>query len=308
MDTMAFAIINHNTRDHLRACLQSINPYCQEEVLVVDNASTDGSQDMVKQKFPQVRLLVNQHNPGYGTAANQAVQACHTPLVLLLNSDTRLQSEAGNKLANYMQENPQAGIVGPRLLNADGSLQMSCFPFPSPLNTLVRETLWGRLLERIPWLKHRHLLGWSHDRSRRVPWVLGAAMALRKSAFEALGGFDENFFLYYEEIDLCYRIIQAGWEVHFAPVTEVIHIREASTSQQRHRMIYELYVSMHKFYLRHYSPWTVNRLKGVIGYVMLRNTLRDRLRLAQERDLEKRRQLEEDLAAWRSVFSGVVTS
>jgi N-acetylglucosaminyl-diphospho-decaprenol L-rhamnosyltransferase len=164
------------------------------------------------------------------------------------------------------------------------------------------------LLGRIPWLKHRYLLGWSHDSSRRVPWVLGAAMALRKSTYKAIGGFDENFFMYYEEIDLCYRTIQAGWEVHFAPVTEVIHIREASTSQQRHRMLYELYVSMEKFYRRYYSPWSVIRLKGVIGYIMLRNTLRDRLRLAQERDLEKRKQLEEDLVTWRSVFTGVVAS
>jgi GT2 family glycosyltransferase len=137
MDTIAFAIINYNTRDHLRTCLKSIDPHCQD-VLVVDNASNDGSQDMVKQEFPQVRLLANEHNLGYGAAANQAIQACQAPFVLLLNSDTCLQSGAGKKIADYLEENPQAGIVGPRLLNADGSLQISCFPFPTPLNTLVR--------------------------------------------------------------------------------------------------------------------------------------------------------------------------
>jgi GT2 family glycosyltransferase len=308
MVSLDYAIINYNTRDHLRLCLQSIEPSCRPHVLVVDNASSDGTPEMLEEEFPEVKLLANEHNPGYGAAANQAVQACQAPFLLLLNSDTRLQPGAGQKLSAYMEENPNAAIVGPRLLNADGSLQISTFPFPTPLATLVRETAAGRLLGATPWLKERYLPAWSHNRPRRVPWVLGAALALRRSACQAVGGFDDSFFMYYEEIDLCYRTQQAGWEVHFAPVTEVVHIREASTIQQRQEMIRELYVSMKKFYRRHYSPGSLVRLKGVIAYVMLRNTLRDRLRLARTSDPEQRKQLKDDLAAWRSAAAGMLAS
>jgi GT2 family glycosyltransferase len=307
MQSLAFAIISYNTREHLRACLQSIEPGCRPGVLVVDNASSDGSPEMVRSEFPEVSLLANEHNPGYGAAANQAIYACNAHYVLLLNSDTRLQPRVEEKLFDYLEHNRQAAIVGPRLLNADGSLQISTFPFPTPFATLVRETVAGRVLGATPWVKERYLPTWSHDRPRPVPWVMGAAMAIRKSAFREVGGFDESFFMYYEEIDLCYRAWQSGWEVHFAPVSEVVHIREASTSQQRLDMIAELYASMGKFYRRHYSLGSLVRLKGVLAYIMWRNTLRDRLRLARAGDPQQRRQLQDDLAAWRRVAGRVLS-
>lgn len=298
MATISIVIVSYQTREVLRHCLASIGAGDAQEVIVVDNGSTDGSIEMVATDFPWVKLLGNAENIGYGAAANQAIAASRADYILLLNSDTLLQTTSAQALRAYLDAHPHVAVVGPRLLNADSSLQASCYPFPSPGHLFLEESLLARGVARLPGLRERYLRTWRHDKARRVPWVLGAALAMRRTAFEAIGGFDPEYFMYYEEIDLCYRLRAQGWEVHFAPVTTIMHLGGVSTSQQRAKMQYRLFQSMTLFYARHYARRQTQFLRLVLipltaarlGYDALRAGLRhdagqitDRLAVRQTR-------------------------
>ena len=273
MSRWAMVIINYNTREHLRHCLDSIYANSANgvpadangnavEIIVVDNNSRDGSAALVREHFPQATLYANTANTGYGAAANQAIAACDADVVLLLNSDTLLQRDTVASLQRYMDAHPDAAVVGPRLHNADNSLQPSCYPYPTPLNLFWEESLLSRLAVQLPGVRERYLRTWAHDAARSVPWVLGAVLAIRRAPFLAVGGFDPAFFMYFEEIDLCYRLYMQGWEIHFAPVTTVIHAGGASTSQQPAKMQQRLFRSTQVFYARHYGAgqWRLLRL------------------------------------------------
>lgn len=307
MSTVAVAIVNYNTRDHLRECLTTVAAAGTAEVVVVDNGSTDGSADMVRAEFPGVTLHVAHANPGYGGGANRAVARCRAEHVLLLNSDTRLRPGALAALAAYMDEHPRVGVVGPRLLNPDGTLQPSCFPFPTPLAPALQRHPLDGLLALVPALRERRLGTWSHDRARRVPWVLGAAMLLRRAAFEAAGGFDEGFFLYFEEVDLCYRLRAAGWETHFVPATEVTHVGRVSTSQYRPATLAQSCRSAELFYRRHYRGARLAQAVLVLRGTMALRLLRDAARRGLTRDANARRVLDENVAVWRGALRGVAS-
>lgn len=300
---VAVAVVSYNTLDDLRTCLERVRSEAPGEVVVADNGSTDGSAALVGDEFPEVRLLVDESNPGFGAAANRAVAATSSPYVLLLNADTRVTPGTLRALAAYLDGHPRAGVAGPRLVNPDGTLQVSCFPFIGTLRLMLEKTPAARWLARVPPLRDRWLLSHSsHDRPRVVPWVLGAALALRREAFEAIGGFDPSFFMYAEEIDLCWRLDEAGWEVHFAPVATVVHVGGASTGQQRPQMAVRQVASSKRFYRRHYSPLRVWALETMIGAAMLGRLVRDRLRLALTREPEERSRLTEDMAVWRGAL------
>ncbi|HEU4699644.1 MAG TPA: glycosyltransferase family 2 protein [Gemmatimonadales bacterium] len=294
---MAVAVINYNTVDHLRTCLASVRATGAREVLVKDNGSTDGSVEMVRREFPEVAVHPDFGNPGYGAAANQAVAACRAPYVFLLNSDTILQPDTLRILAAHLDAHPDAGIVGPRLHNPDGTLQNSARPFfrPITLRPLVR---------LVPGWRDRSILTWTHDHDRAVPWVVGAALAIRRRAFEAVGGFDPAYFMYSEEVDLCYRLRAAGWTVRFTPATTVVHVGGASTTQRRAAMQVQLYASMRQFYARHYPPGRLTQLDLVLKGQMVVHLLRDRARLALAHDGPDAARLRENIQIWRRVLRG----
>lgn len=258
---MAIVIVNYNTRECLRRCLASIanrgandSPNAGAvETTVVDNASTDNSAAMVRACFPEVSLKINRRNLGYGAAANGAIAQSDADIILLLNSDTLVEAGTLEGVQRYLAQHQEVAILGPRLHNPDGTLQATCYPDPTPLNLFVEESLLGRLAGYVPWLRERYLRTWQHDRPRAVPWVLGAALAIRREAFWAVGGFDPAFHMYFEEIDLCKRLRAAGWQVHFAPVGTVVHVGGASTSRNYAQMQDRLFESMQLFYTRHYS-------------------------------------------------------
>lgn len=299
------AVTTYETRDLLRECLASVRAEGPSEVVVVDNASTDGTAETVRREFPEVRLQANPENLGYGPASNQAMALCRSPYVLLLNSDTRLEPGTLQRLARYLDEHPRAAVAGPRLANPDGSLQASCFPFIGTFRMAVEKSAAGRLLARVPAVRERWLLSHGpHDRPRRVPWLLGAALALRREAFDAVGGFDPGFFMYSEEVDLCWRLQAAGWEVRFAPVATVVHVGGASTRQVRVAMAVRRVQGARLFYRRHYSPARAAVLEGLIRAAMLARLGRDRLRLEWTRDSPDRARLAEDLSVWRGALRG----
>ena len=300
---MDIAIINHNTCAQLQACLTTIRPERASQVVVVDNISTDGSVNMVQGNFPWVTLFANSTNPGYGAAANQAIAASQGRYVLLLNSDTRLNPLTLSALSAYLDEHPTAAIVGPRLLNIDGSLQPSCYSFPTPYHVFLEETTLVRLIRFVPGLRNTFQRTWAHHQSRVVDWVLGAAIAIRRTAFDAVGGFDESFFLYAEEVDLAYRLRAAGWETHFTPDATVVHIGGVSTQQRRAEMAVQFYRSLVHFYVRHYSSWRLTQLVIIMKSIVLARWLRDKVRQRFTNESQQRIRTLENLDAWRKILS-----
>jgi GT2 family glycosyltransferase len=302
---MAVAIINYNTCEHLRVCLTSVVAEHSGPIIVVDNASCDGSVAMVRDLFPQVALYANRTNRGFGAACNEAIAHSSTPYLLLLNSDTILQPGAVDALAAYLEHHPQTGIVGPRLLNVDGSLQPSCFPFPTPLNIALELSNLSSMIRFLPRIRQQYLRSWSHVYPRAVPWVLGAALALRRTAFDAVGGFDESFFMYSEETDLCYRMREAGWQTHFTPAAAITHSGAASTSQYRVDMAVRLFQSWCAFYAHHYSPYRLLELRLIIGAGVAAKIVRDKFQLSYASDPVERKRLSENICIWRQVLADV---
>ncbi len=302
MNRMAVAIVNWNTKDLLRSCLQSVSAAAPGEVVVVDNGSSDGSVDMVRRDFPGVRVEVLPSNPGYGAASNIAFTVCSAPYVLVLNSDTELQPGALPALTRYLDDHPQVGVVGPRLVNADGTLQHSCFPFPNPLNILIKRQPFATLVQWVPPLRDLYPVNWADDQERRVPWVVGAALAIRREAFAAVGGFEESFVMYFEEVDLCYRMRRARWQTHFTPAAVIMHVGGASTRQRRHEMMVQLNLSSIEFHKRHSSKSRLAMARAIVRASTLVRLLLDTVRSHLKSADPGREQIAEDLAVWREVL------
>jgi hypothetical protein len=246
---LSIIIVSWNTADILAQCLDSVfahAPAVPFEVWVVDNASSDGSVAMVGQRFPQVKLLANTGNVGFATANNQAMRQCTGEYVLLLNPDTIVYADALARLVQFLDLNPQAGACGARLLNADGSLQHSCYPTP----TLGRE-LW-RMFHLDGRIRY-HMDNWETNTPRPVEALLGACIMARRNILEAIGLMDESYFMFSEEIDLCYRIRQAGWQIYWLPQAQIVHLGGQSTRQVKTEMFLRLYEGKLRYMRKHYG-------------------------------------------------------
>lgn len=223
---LAIVIVNWNTRDMLRDCLTSLGgeQSWSYHVIVVDNASTDGSAEMVTREFPQVHLISNKENAGFARANNQGIQAGQGRYVLLLNSDTIVPTGALEQLIRFMDEHSKAGACGPRLLRPDGSPQPYAFGGdPTPGYLLARG------LNQL--LFHRYLHDWATDKVQEVDWVTGACLLVRREAIDQVGLLDESIFMYFEDNDWCLRIRKAGWKVYYNPQAEIVHIGGQSLAQ-----------------------------------------------------------------------------
>lgn len=246
-------IISYNVSKLLEACLDSLYSHAGKfpfEVLVVDNASTDDSRQMVNQKFPQVRLFASQKNLGFAGGNNLAIPRARGQYLLLLNPDTVVLPDALDELVYFLDAQPQAGAAGSKLLNPDGSLQESCFPFPG----LLRES-WRMLhLDALYPLARYPMEDWSPALPHSVDVIQGASLMLRKTALDQTGILDETFFMYSEEVDLCYRLKKNGWSLHYIPSSAVIHYGGQSTRQTAERMFLQLYQSKILFFRKHYGP------------------------------------------------------
>lgn len=300
---IAVAVVSFNTREVLERCLHSVMAARPAQVVVVDNGSTDGSGELVETTFPAARLIVNARNRGYGAAANQAFAACDAPAVLLLNSDTVLAPDALPALGRYLADHPRAGVVGPLLANADGSLQPSTHPLPSVADLVMGDTGLHRLVRRTPWLRERFLRTWSHENARRVPWVIGAALAIRRRAFEAVGGFDEDYFMYWEEVDLSRRLARAGFETHFAPVTTVLHLGAVSTGQRSAAMRREWLIGQRRYLRRHASRGHATAFLAVLRTFATARMVRDAVRVVLSRDAAERMRLRTTIATEKALLA-----
>jgi GT2 family glycosyltransferase len=225
-------VVNWNTKDLLRECLASVATHLSErrhEIIVVDNASTDGSAIVVANEFPHVRLVCNTENLGFGRANNQAMAIGRGEFFLLLNSDARLLDASIAGLLEVFRRDSSVGVVGPRLENESRQLQPSAFRFGSVPLLLIEELGIYKLLGR-PRVSRLFLGGyWDHASERPVDIVAGACMLIRKEVFESTGGFDPRIFLYGEEEEWCQRIKAAGWKIIYSPLATVLHIGHQTT-------------------------------------------------------------------------------
>ena len=304
MKTIAVCIINYNTSDLLRECLHSILVQNVEEIVVVDNASADCSVEMMKAEFPSVPLLALEKNLGFGAASNRGIKACHAEQIVLLNADTQMKPGSLQALRNYLEDHPQAAIIGPRMLNPDGTLQTSCFRFPTPLHIFLYITGLYRWIPRLPVVKQHTLQKMKSESARPVPWILGAALAFRRETFEGVGGFDENFFMYFEEVDLCYRLFSQGKQIHFVPQAEIIHVGGGSTTQTRASSYIQFFASLAQFYRKHYSTLMLTEMVFSVKAVALFTMARDILLLQMTRDSTKQSALGVNLEIHRKLFLG----
>jgi len=263
---LGIVIVNYNTRDLLRTCLETV--YASEgdvsfEVCVVDNGSTDGSAAMVAETFPQVRLIANPDNRGYPAANNQGLRAFGFPdaadvprFALLLNPDTELPPSALREMVAFMDAHPDAGVAGPKLVRRDGSLDLACRrSFPSPEVAFYRLIGLSRLFPRSRRFGRYNLTYLDPDRMSEVDAVVGAFMMIRREAIRQVGLMDETFFMYGEDLDWCYRIKTAGWRVYYNPAVTVLHIKRAS-SRRNPRARVEFWRAMSIFYRKHYAHQT----------------------------------------------------
>lgn len=256
---VSIVIVNWNTRDILHNCLQSVYEQSHEinfDVIVVDNASKDGSAEMVKRDFPQTILIENSENRGFAAANNQAIAISTGRYVLLLNSDTIILGDAIAEAIAFADDNPQVAAVGCRVLNPDGTLQPTCFMFPSILNMFLSSTYLYKLFPRSRFFGREEMTWWDRNDTREVDVVTGCFMLVRREAIDHVGMMDEHFFMYAEETDWCYRFKQAGWKVMFTPAAEITHLGGASVARMAGDMRLQLHASILSFIAKHHSKGT----------------------------------------------------
>jgi len=317
---LGIVLVHYNTVGLLRECLSSLRRCTvPHRIVVVDNASTDRGVEQVPREFPEAEFLFNAENRGFSRATNQGLRALAltpAPLppsgepgvarrgvgvraALLLNPDTVLQEGALEALVAFLEAHPRVAAAGPRLLNPDGSLQENAFAFPTLLQTIFDFfPLHGRLYRsrlngRYPETYGQQPFPMDHP--------LGACLLLRWEALDQVGLLDEGYFMYVEEVDLCYRLKQAGWEVWHVPAARVVHYSGQSTRQLAERMFVELHRSRYRFFHHYYSPafcWVHRR---IVRLGLWRRARQDRR--AQREGRITAEELAGRLAAYREILA-----
>lgn len=242
---LGIVVVNWNGATLLEPCLAPL-VYGQLQVVVVDNNSSDDSLDVVREKFPGIDVIANSTNLGYAIANNQGIRQVETGLVLLLNNDTIPNPATLDRLVEFFAAHPTAGVAGPSLANADGSPQPSCGPGPN---------LWTEFLGKT--MLHRIIGGreWAPEVDRNVDWVTGAALCIRRDLALALGGLDEGFFMFYEDLDLCARVREAGYEVWFVATPPIVHLGGATRKRIEAKSLVDSYRSVDRYFAKHGPRW-----------------------------------------------------
>ncbi len=264
---LSIVIVSYNTRDMLRDCLNALPAGCEGltvEVFVVDNNSPDGSIEMVQREFPDVLCIANRDNAGFTKANNQALKLAQGEIVVILNPDTETEPRSMTTLVNFLREHPDTGAVGPKLLNTDGSLQHNGRRFPTP----YRE-----------FLGHSGIANWNRakfdnemeygredfDVLAEVDQVSGACMMVTKRVMDEVGMLSEDFYMYYEEVEWCWRIRQAGYKVYYVPESRVVHHWMGSVRQVSHAMTARMFKSALTYYKKTGTPAQRLAIRGVIA-------------------------------------------
>lgn len=288
---LSVVVVSFNTREDLLRCLDSLSRQAGMalETIVVDNASTDGSPEAVRARFPDVQVIVNAANLGFARANNLGLRAARAAYVLVLNSDTEMGPGALDALCARLDARPDVGVVGPRTVGSDGRPQVSFGPALTPM----AEWRQGRLVRgvkagRADALRRAAILS---EREREPVWVSASCLLARRAVLEAIGGFDEGFFLYEEDVDLCLRVREAGWRILYTPTAEVVHHLGRSMDQVPALARLEYHRSHLRLYAKHNPAgqrvvlrgWLLGR--AALGWLRAGTGERGRRRRAEERAL-----------------------
>lgn len=287
--TLSVVIVSYNVKTFLEQCLQSVLKAAEgieTEIFVVDNNSVDGTEAMLMAKFsrlPNVRLIFNRENVGFSKANNQAFRACRGQYVLALNPDTLVEEDTFHKMIAFMERDPVIGAAGCKLLNADGSFQLSCRrSFPTPEVSFYKLIGLSALFPKSRRFARYNLTYLPIDATYEVDALMGAFMFMRRAALEQVGFFDESFFMYGEDLDLCYRIKQAGWKIYYYHETQIIHYKGESTKKESFNYVARFYEAMLIFVRKHYRSRHSRLFEAVlIAGIYLRASLAFLRRLIQ---------------------------
>ncbi len=261
--SVSIVIVSFNTGSALAECLSRV-PGSRFEVIVVDNGSTDGSRELVRSEFPWVRLIEPETNLGFGAGLNAGIEVAGGDSVLLLNSDAWPIDDAVDQLLSYMERHPRIGVLGPRLRNPDGTLQRSIRGFPTPWRIATEYFFLRKLAPRSNVLNAFYAGPRDHSRTCEAEFLTGAVLLCRREALQEIGGFDEDFFMFSEETDLCYRMREAGWKVEFYAGAEFVHVGGASTKAEWGTMYREQLRGHLRFLSKHQGPGTAERTRHML--------------------------------------------
>lgn len=253
---LSIIILNYNTCELTLKALRSVyasRTGYQFEVILIDNASSDSSVEKIREEFPQVRLIENQENVGFAKANNQGMRIATGRYVLLLNSDTIVQTDTLEIMVRFMDEHPDVGASGCKVILPDGSLDKACRRgFPTPSASFYYAFGISKLFPHVPRFNQYQLGYLNPDEEYPVDCLVGAFMLVRRKAIDEVGLLDEQFFMYGEDVDWCYRIKQAGWTNYYYPKTHIIHYKGASSRRRPLKIVYEFHRAMYLFHRKHF--------------------------------------------------------
>ena len=254
---LSIIIVNYNVKEFIQNLIHSIHKAAgklEYEIIIVDNASSDGSVDFISQKFPEIMLISNTTNLGFGKANNQALKIAKGKYILLINPDSIVSEDTFSKMISFFENHPSVGLAGCKILNPDGTLQLACRRgFPGPWTSFCKVTGLSNLFPNSRLFARYNLTYKNENESYEVDAISGSFMMMRREVYEKTGGFDEDFFMYGEDLDLCYRIQQAGYKVYYVHETQIIHYKGESTRRSSIDENKFFYDAMHLFVKKHLS-------------------------------------------------------
>jgi len=255
--TLSIIIVNYNVKEFLQNLLNSIQKSIRNissEIIVIDNASDDGSVEMIKEKYPFIKLICNKENIGFGGANNQGLEIANGEFLLLLNPDSIVQEDTFKTLIDFFNQTPVAGLAGCKIINSDGSIQLACRrSFPGPWTSFCKVTGLSKIFPNSRIFARYNLTYLDENKTYEVDAISGAFMMMRREVYEKIGGFDPQFFMYGEDLDLCYRAQKAGYKVYYVHSTQIIHYKGESTKRSSLDETKIFYSAMHLFVSKHLS-------------------------------------------------------
>jgi len=260
MASLSVVVVTYNGLPWVERCLESVRGH---ETIVVDHGSTDGTLELVRERFPEARLI-EQENKGLGGGSNAGMRVASGDYFLLLNSDAWALGDAVERLAAFAERHPDAAVIGPRLRNPDGSLQRSVRGFPTLWRLATEYFFLRKLAPRSRALNAFYGAGFAHDEVREAEFLLGACLLVRREAADTVGLFDEDFFMFSEETDWCYRFRRAGWKILFTPEAEFVHVGGATTRQNWGPMFREQVRGHLRFLAKHHGEREAERARRLL--------------------------------------------
>ena len=254
---LSIIIVNYNVKEFVKNLLISLEKALKNftsEIIIIDNASSDGSVEDIKNKFPTIKLIANKNNVGFGKANNQGLEIADGEYIVLLNPDTIVKENTFKNLIDFIQEKPDVGMVTCKVLNPDGTLQLACRrSFPGPWTSFTKVTGLSKLFPKSKLFARYNLTYLNENEINEVDAVSGSFMMFKKNVYNKVGGFDSRFFMYGEDLDLCYRVQSKGYKVYYVPTTEIIHYKGESTKRSSLDETKIFYEAMHLFVQKHFS-------------------------------------------------------